>query len=95
MHERGEESPIDIYPELDEFEELVYKRYNLISQMKSGEGLISSIDYLASSILLDMEQNIKMLLPIFIKIDYESVKFSQANNKRLQELEQTKKKVKK
>jgi len=95
MYRNGEESPIDIYPKLDRFEELVCKRFLMISQMRSGEGLITASDYLASFKLLNMWKNVHILLPIFIKVDKETTKFNQANKKRLQEKEVAKKKIKK
>ena len=78
MREKGQATPLDIYPELDRFEESVYNRYRMISRLRSGDYVINSQDYLASFELfgLDLELG-RLLLPIFISVDFDCVSFSQ------------------
>lgn len=85
MQQSGEESPLDIYPKLDQFETTVCNRFIQISRMRSGEGLITAQDYLASFQLFGMEDSYKPLLPIFLLVDVEVTSFSQEQREKKRE----------
>lgn len=87
MRERGEESPLDVYPVLDAFEESIYRQYNSAHQLKSTEHFISGEDYLAFFILTGVNETRSMLLRLLMAIDREATLYRSQVAKKKQEYE--------
>ena len=75
MQSNGEESPLDILPKLDGFEDSIHRTYSKFTQLKSGEFYISAIDYNATFKLLGIKETKQMLLSMLMKIDSQAVGF--------------------
>ena len=75
LSERGESTPLDMYPELDGLEEWVYLAYNDLSRCKSGEHYVSIAEYKSYFELYPTPISLYTLLRILMIIDHEVLHF--------------------
>ena len=82
LHEQGEETPLDTFPELDGLEEWVYSTFNRLKRMSRIDDYIPISDYKSYFELYPAPINVYTLLDILMIVDHEILVFKQKLNSR-------------
>jgi len=77
LHEQGQETPLDTFPELDDLEEWVYSTFNRLKRMSRIDDYIAVSDYKSYFEVYPSPINVYTLLDILMIIDHEVLVFKQ------------------